>query len=379
MTVNISYNFLWRDALLLEIIFLIALSGYFIQSVIFIIGCSKKFPKSESKELPDVSVIIAARNEEENILRCLKSLDKLEYPEDKLQIILVDDRSTDNTGNIIENFIINKPKFTKIVTRKEIGRLKGKTNALANALEIATGEIILTSDADCVMAPTWVKTIVSYYQDDVAMVHGFTTQTANNFFSGMQAIDFIYLLIVAAGMMNLGTPISCIGNNMSYRKKVYLEVGGYESLPFSVTEDFNLLKAIYKLKKYKIIYPLDKDALVTSKACKDIKALYHQKKRWAVGGLKAIWQGYVLFVFGFLTNALVLLTPFFYSKVWLYLLLFKLATDLFLLLPAYKKLGLLKDLKYFLAFEIYYSLYVTLLPFIVLFAGRTVSWKGRKY
>ena len=300
-----------RIILVIEIIFLIALAGYFIQSVLFIIGCSKKFPKIEGNNLPDVSVIVAARNEEENILRCLKSLDKLEYPEDKLQIILVDDRSTDNTGNIIENFILGKIKFTKIVTKKEIGRLKGKTNALANAIEIATGEIILTTDADCVMVPSWVKTTVSYYQDDVAMVNGFTTQTANSNFTGMQAIDFIYLLIVAAGTINLRTPISCIGNNMSYRKKAYFEVGGYENLEFSITEDFNFLKAINKLNKYKIIYPFDKAALVTSAACKDVKSLFHQKKRWSIGGLKAPWQGYVIFIFGYTTNVLMLLTVLF--------------------------------------------------------------------
>lgn len=364
---------------MIEIIFLIALAGYFIQSVLFVIGCSKKFPKIGENKLPDVSVIVAARNEEENILRCLKSLDKLEYPEDKLQIILVDDRSTDKTENIIDNFIFNKPKFTKIVTKKEIGRLKGKTNALANALEIATGEIILTTDADCVMVPTWVKATVSYYKSDVAMVNGFTTQTANSNFAGMQALDFIYLLIVAAGTINLGTPISCIGNNMSYRKKAYFEVGGYENLPFSITEDFNLLKAINKLNKYKIIYPLDKDTLVTSSACKDLKSLYHQKKRWSIGGLKAPWQGYVIFIFGYLTNILMLLTPFFISKIWLYLVLFKLATDFFLLFPAYKKLGLVKDLKYFVTFEIYYLIYVTLLPLIVFSTGQKVHWKGREY
>jgi cellulose synthase/poly-beta-1,6-N-acetylglucosamine synthase-like glycosyltransferase len=365
--------------LAMEIIFLVALTGYFIQSVLFVIGSSKKFPKIKEQKLPDVSVIVAARNEEENILRCLKSLDKLDYPEDKLQIILVDDRSTDKTGNIIENFIIDKPKFTKIVTRKEIGRLKGKTNALANALEVATGDIILTSDADCVMVSSWIKTTVSYYEDSVAMVNGYTTQVATSNFTGMQAIDFIYLLIVAAGTINLKTPISCIGNNMSYRKKAYLEVGGYENLPFSVTEDFNLLKAINRLNKYKIIYPLDKDALVTSLAGKNLKSLYHQKKRWAVGGLKATWQGYVIFIFGFVTNILMLLTIFFFSKVWLYLVLFKLATDFFMLFPAYKKLGLVKDLKYFVTFEIYYIIYVTLLPIIIFTTGNKVYWKGRKY
>ncbi|NWF88001.1 MAG: glycosyltransferase [Ignavibacteriaceae bacterium] len=365
--------------MVIEIIFLAALIGYFLQSVLFVIGSSKSFPRNIDESLPDVSVIVAARNEEKNILNCLKSLNQLDYPEDKIQIILVDDRSTDNTGNLIDNFILDKPKFTKICTKKEIGRLKGKTNALANALEIASGEIILTTDADCVMTPSWVKSTVSYYSKDVAMVNGFTTQTASSNFTGMQAIDFIYLLIVAAGTINLGTPISCIGNNMSYRKKAYLEVGGYENLPFSVTEDFNLLKAIHRLKKYKIIYPLDRGALVTSVACDSLRSLYHQKKRWAVGGLKAVWQGYVIFIFGYITNLFLLLTPIFFSKVWLYLILFKLFIDFFMLFPAYKKFGLSKDLKYFITFEIYISVYVTLLPIMVFFTGKKVKWKGRKY
>jgi cellulose synthase/poly-beta-1,6-N-acetylglucosamine synthase-like glycosyltransferase len=114
-------------------------------------------------------------------------------------------------------------------------------------------------------------------------------------------------------------------------------------------------------------------------ACKSLEALYHQKKRWSVGGLKAPWQGYLIFVYGYITNLLMLLTPFFISKNWLYLVLFKLATDLFLLFPAYKRVGLVKDLKYFIAFEIYFIVYVTLLPLIVFVTGKKVSWKGRKY
>jgi hypothetical protein len=74
-----------------------------------------------------------------------------------------------------------------------------------------------------------------------------------------------------------------------------------------------------------------------------------------------------------------LLTPFFISKIWLYLVLFKLATDFFLLFPAYKKLSLVKDLKYFVMFEIYYLIYVTLLPLIVFSTGQKVHWKGREY
>ncbi|MEO8399474.1 MAG: glycosyltransferase [Ignavibacteriaceae bacterium] len=361
-----------------EIIFLIVLSGYFIQSVLFTIGVSKKFPKIKEEEFPTATIIVGARNEQDNILRCLKSLDELTYPEGKLEIILVDDKSDDSTGKIINDFIQGKNKFKKIVTKKEIGKLIGKTNALANALEIASGEIILTTDADCAVAPKWVYTIASYYQKEVAMVNGFTTQIAKDNFSGMQSIDFIYLLIVASGTINIGSPISCIGNNMSYRKKAYEEVGGYEKLPFSVTEDFNLLNAIDKLKKYKIIYPLNSDTLVTSLACKSFKSLFRQKKRWSVGGLGVPFSGYMIMAWGFLTNLCVLLTPFFFSQTLLYLVFFKIVTDFFVLYNAHSQLGIKKNLKYFLAYQLYYTLYVVAIPFVLSF-DRKVVWKGRQY
>ena len=90
-----------------ELIFLIILCGYFIQSALFVIGAKKKFPRISEDELPTVTVIVSARNEEDNILNCLESLNKLEYPEGKLKIIIVDDRSNDNTGSLIDNFSYN--------------------------------------------------------------------------------------------------------------------------------------------------------------------------------------------------------------------------------------------------------------------------------
>jgi len=361
-----------------EIIFLIILSGYFMQSVIFIIGAKKKFLRLSDDELPTATVIVAARNEENNIRRCLNSLGKLEYPEDKLEVLIVDDRSTDKTGEIIDEFISERENFHKIIPDEPKGKMVGKVNALATAIREANGQIILTTDADCVVKPLWVKTITSFYQDDVGMVDSYTTQLANNSFGGMQAIDFIYLLLVGGGTINLGIPISCIGNNMSFCKKTYDEIGGYAALPFSVTEDFTLLRAIYKLKRYKILFPLEKDALVTSIPCPDFKSLYRQKKRWAVGGLGVPVRGFFIMFWGYVANLAILLIPLFYSPVWLYLVFFKIAIDLFVLYPIHQKMGITKNLKYFFAYQIYYILYVLALPFIVL-ASRKVVWKGREY
>jgi len=361
-----------------ELIFLIILSGYFIQSVIFVIGAKKRFPKISEDELPTATVIVAARDEEDKIDRCLNSLGNLEYPEGKLEVLIVDDRSTDRTGEIIDEFISSRSNFKKIVPDEPKGKMVGKVNALATAIKQASGEIILTTDADCEVKPTWVKTIASYYQDDVGMVDSYTTQFANKPFNGMQAIDFIYLLLVAGGTINLDMPITCIGNNMSFRKKAYDEIGGYESLPFSVTEDFTLLRAIYKLGKYKILFPLEKDALITSIPCADLKSLYHQKKRWSIGGLGVPVRGFFIMAWGFLTHLCFILTFFFYSPVWLYLIFFKIVIDFCVLYPIHKRLGIVKNLKYFWAYQIYYILYVLALPFIVL-ASRKVVWKGREY
>ena len=361
-----------------EIIFVTVVSLYFLELIIFTVGTGRKYKKLNDEELPTLSVVVAARNEEDNILDCIMALNNLVYPDGKIEIIIVNDNSTDSTGSHIENFIKDKAKFKTITPSGSIGSLKGKTNALANAIKISNGEILLTTDADCIVSPTWAKTLASYYQDDVGFVGGFTTQYDRSTFESMQAIDFVYLLTVAAGSINLGKPLSCIGNNMSYRRSAYLEVGGYESLPFSVTEDFKLLMAIHNLKKYKIIYPLDAEGLVTSKACPDWKTLFWQKKRWGVGGKESDLIGYFVLAWGYLSNAAILLTPFFFSPVALYLTIFKFGLDYFFVKPIFNKLKLKLRLVHFLAFEIYFILYVVLLPFIVL-TNKKVKWKGRTF
>ncbi len=361
-----------------EIIFLIVICLYLVQTILFSVGAGKKFKKVNVSELPTASVIVAARNEERNILKCMESLNNLEYPEGKLQIIIVNDNSDDKTEEIIKEYIKEKPRFVTLNTKRGIGNLKGKANAIANGMELATGEIILSTDADCTVSPKWAKTMASYYTDDVGVVCGYTNQFEQRMFDAMQSIDFIYLLTVAGGAMNLGKPLSCIGNNMSYRKSVYREVGGYESLGFSVTEDFNLLKAIYKLKKYKIIYPCDEYALVTSETCHDIKTLYWQKKRWCVGGLASDLAGFSVAASAFLAHVGMLLFPFFYSIPALVIFFGKLFIDFFYLKNTYRKLALKLQVKHFLLFEIYFIIYVIALP-SSLFFSRKVKWKGREY
>jgi hypothetical protein len=138
------------------------------------------------------------------------------------------------------------------------------------------------------------------------------------------------------------------------------------------------LHAINKLGKYKIIHPLDKDTLITTSPNKNLKEIFNQKKRWAVGGSEAPPAGMFIMGWGFFTNLTLLLSPLFFSPVCLYLAAFKISMDYFLLYPVHKKLGLEKNLKHFLAFQFYYILYVVILP-LALLINRKVKWKGRKF
>ncbi|MBI2417715.1 MAG: glycosyltransferase [Ignavibacteriales bacterium] len=361
-----------------EIVFTVAIAFYFIQTVVFLAAVRKKFPQRNEDSLPSVTVIVAARNEEQTILRCLEALNNLEYPEEMLEIILVDDSSTDRTAEIIDAFIAGKSAFKRISSPKAGSHLIGKTNAIVNAQKIAKGEIILTTDADCAVPPTWVKTLASYYTGNVAMVNGFTYQNYDRTFEGMQSLDFIFLLMVGAGTINLKIPVSCIGNNLSYTKKVYNEIGGYENMPFSITEDSQLLLAISKLKKYRIIFPLDKEALVASMACPDIKSLYLQKKRWSIGAFSVPWYSYIIMGSCWLTHACMVAAPFIFTPLLGVLIFLKVLVDFLALFLMTGTLGIKNILRFFPAFQLYYLSYVVFLPFILAF-NRKVTWKGRKF
>lgn len=363
---------------LLLVIYLFVIATYLIQSIIFFLGSKKNFTRLNAIEVPFASVIVCARNEEDNILRCLLSLEKLVYNENKLEIIIVNDNSTDMTGKIVEEFIIDKNKFKKIDLNIEQFELTGKANALATAIELAKGEIILTTDADCEVNSHWAETIASYFVDDVAIVNGYTTQESLSPWGGIQALDFVYLQSLAAGTINFDFIVSCIGNNMAFRKQIYYEVGGFKGIPKSVTEDLELLVAIDELKKYKMRYPLDLNALNISRPCKDINLLFRQKKRWAVGGLRVLKKGFFIFLSGYLANFFVLISLIIGNIQFLYISLVKVIIDLLFLLYIHKRLQILNKMKYFLPYELYYIIYVTLLPFIVLL-NKKIIWKGRKY
>ncbi|NLT52331.1 MAG: glycosyltransferase [Ignavibacteria bacterium] len=360
-----------------EIIFLAVITVYFYSLIFFTVGLAEKYLKIPDDELPSASIIVAARNEEKSIVLCLKSLSELNYPEGKLEIIIIDDNSQDKTPELIKEFISGKSNFVFLQTGKLKTSLTGKSAALAEGISKSRGEIILTTDADCTVGKNWAKNIVSYYRKDVGVVCGFTNYRTKNIFSSVQTIDLTFLLSVASGMMNSRLPVSAIGNNMSFRKSAYIETGGLEKLKPSVTEDYALIKAFSSIKKYKMLFPADAGTVVTSIACEDFKSLYHQKKRWAVGGMDSSFIGLFVMSAGWITSIMILISLLSLCSSY-FLVLFKFAIDFLFLKYAVSKLKQKMNLLSFILFEIYFISYISVLPF-VLIISRKVKWKEREY
>jgi len=174
--------------------------------VAFYIGAErqrrKKLKMFSDSELPFISVIIPARNEEHTIRNCVESVYKNIYPKNQFEIIVVNDRSEDNTADILEECKkeVSNLKIVSITESTKNHNLKGKPGALQKGAEAASGEIFLFTDADCIVGNNWLNKIVAAFSDkNVGIVPSFTTIKAHNFFERLQGIEWIYMHTLASG------------------------------------------------------------------------------------------------------------------------------------------------------------------------------------
>lgn len=367
----------------MEIIFVVSSFLYLILHVIFLIGYlrSSSLKKNPENLNIKVSVIVAARNEEKIISNCIESLKNLNYEKSLLEIFLVNDKSTDSTKDIMLERTKGLPEFIVMDSDStETKNLKGKANAIDSAVKLSTGDVILMTDADCIVPPGWVKETARYFTGNVEMVCGFTkVNYQNSVFARLQALDWIYLQSLASCSSGVGSILSCIGNNLSFTKKVYDEIGGYSSINFSVTEDLALMRRINSDKKYKVIYPVNPDCAVITEECKTVKELYNQKKRWFKGGLGINFLGWILGFDLYAVN-LMLVAGFFFLNPLIYLLLIfiKFVSELIIMIPVHNKLKFKGILSLFPIFQLYFAAYGLLLPLTFLL-GTKINWKERKH
>ncbi|MBT5782150.1 MAG: glycosyltransferase, partial [Candidatus Marinimicrobia bacterium] len=174
---------------------------YFLFIIFIISGLFKhESPNiSSSKDLPMVSVVIAARNEDSNLPDLIYDLVNQEYPLDKLEVIFVNDRSTDLTNRILNEASDNYSFIKQIVIEELSAEMTPKKYALTKGIESANGEIIISTDADCRVGKLWVSSMTSDVIKSNGISIGFSKISDKSFFDQYQKIDFLGIISANAG------------------------------------------------------------------------------------------------------------------------------------------------------------------------------------
>jgi len=353
---------------------------YIVMIGVFVVGAIFAIYSFDEEFRPRVSIIVAARNEADNIENCVRSLVAIDYPRELLDVIIADDRSTDGTPEIVSRFTRDNKHIRLLHIGAESELPPGKTNAVTCGADVATGDILMFTDADCVVPPTWVRDTVKYYADPrVGAVAGFTSLIGRPLMEQMQAMDWFVLFSVAAATTRVGFPVTAVGTNLSVRKQAYDSVGGYRKIPFSVTEDYALYHAVTATGGWKARFPMDPGTLVQSLPCHTLGQLFGQKRRWFTGGRGMDIKSLLIFAIPYIYNALIL-AGVFLAPWWAVgpAIAVKLGVDFVLCLPATMKFRRSALLLVYPLFELYYYTYVLIFPPLVLFGNR-ITWKDRKF
>jgi len=229
-----------------------------------------------------VSILLAARNEESNIERCLQSLFNLDFPENNFEICIGDDDSSDRTAKIIEDFIRDKPHFQYYKISETIHGLKGKANVLAQLSHKANGQYFFYCDADIAVPSTWITSMLEHFKPKTGIVVGLTRMKKNHWLADFLSLEWLFILSIMRFLSLFRIPMTGLGNNMAVTRDAYEAVGGYETIGFSIVEDYALFKAIIQ-KKYEFEQAFTKQILAYSEPVISIRELIVQRKRWMHG------------------------------------------------------------------------------------------------
>ena len=232
-----------------------------------------------------VSVIVPARDEEKLIKRLLDSLDAQTCK--KFQIILVNDRSQDNTGKVMADFAKDKSSATVITLTEDPAIGNPKLNALISGVKAATGDILMFTDADCIAPPGWVEEISKRFEDErLGVILGpIETCKTGTLLSIFHSFDHAFKYSYTAGCAGIGMPTGGFGNNLSVRKKTVEEIGGLESIEVTSTEDAALISRIRAVTSMRARALFSRKVAVLTEPQPGWKALTEQEIRWHTGGL----------------------------------------------------------------------------------------------
>jgi cellulose synthase/poly-beta-1,6-N-acetylglucosamine synthase-like glycosyltransferase len=289
-----------------------------------------------SVKLPQtkISIIIPARNEEKNIGQLLQALHDQTYPSSLFEIIVVDDHSTDATAVVVQQFV-----KVKLIQLKGESINSYKKKAIETAIAEASGDLIVTTDADCLPSQNWLKTIAAFKEEKdpvfiaapVVLTHVLTPypsprsgEGGNSLLSIFQQLDFMVLQGITGAAVFKENLSMCNGANLAYERNVFFAVNGFKGIDnIASGDDMLLMHKIWKEHPDKVHYLKSKEAIVSTQPMITWKAFFNQRIRWAskarhYGDKRIILVLLLVYLFNLSFLALAV-AGFFCYYYWLYL------------------------------------------------------------
>jgi len=252
--------------------------------LLFLLGLllNKKKRPAYHKRL--ISVIIACKNEEQNVKDLIASLTKQTYPIDKYEVILADDNSTDSTAKLIQTAIANHPNFHYIhVSPSEYPSIVGKKKPITAAVTASKGEILAFTDADCLPAPEWLDDINNAFATKIGFYAGFSPlkYKRNNLFTSLKSLERVSIFAVSAGSFGLNIPLTCTARNMAYTRELWQEVHGFSGIKHLRSGDDDLMLHKIRCNVGRYYFSFNCKAIVTTKQTNRLKTQLSAETRRA--------------------------------------------------------------------------------------------------
>ncbi len=347
----------------------------------------EEFIDSRIEDTIEVTILVAARNEEENIFNCINSLLNQSYKKELVEIILLDDFSEDNTVEIAKQFMAVKILQLKEFLGEAFQYKANKKRAISLGVEQAKNKVIITTDGDCVYYKNWLKSKMQFYSKTQAkmITSPVLFFSEESVFSKFMELDLISLMgITAAGIKNK-LPSMVNGANLLFEKAVFEEVNGFEGNEnIASGDDVFLMQKIHQVYPNTIKFLKNNEAIAFTKAPKNFTEFVNQRIRWtskskkhANPKVRNVLVINVLFYL-ILTFGLFVL-PFFnfnYFKISIVLFGLKMLVDFIFFKNLTHFFAKEKLLRSFLIIEIMHLPYISILGFLSLLSNYT--WKGRK-
>jgi cellulose synthase/poly-beta-1,6-N-acetylglucosamine synthase-like glycosyltransferase len=338
-----------------------------------------------------ITVVIPARNEESNIRHCLDSVINQTYTAESYEVIVVDDLSTDTTATLVKSYG-EKVKLISLKDHLDSPTINSyKKKAIEIAIAQSTGDIIVITDADCIVPATWLQNIAGCFagknESVVFVVAPVAFTVENKFLHIFQWLDFMTLQGITGASVFKKIHSMCNGANLAYSKKAFYEVNGFEGIDHIASgDDMLLMHKIFNRYPNGITFLKSPQAIVSTRPMDTVKAFFHQRIRWASKADKYDDKRiFVVLLLVYFFNVLLLILPIlslFHNYqlpllyFWIVLLIGKTIVELLFLYPVAKFFNQQQLLWWFPVAQPFHIVYTVIAGWLGKFGS--YQWKERK-